>query len=776
MAIQTKVRTLLTRPEAPARGAEEEEQIDVRRYLRIVVKRLWQILLVTVVVVGAVTFYTLRLPKIYKATTILQIDPSAPQVLGKDVEEVSELGTGSYWSNKEYYETQYKVLKSRNVAERIVKAEKLNSSTAFLDPLEALEDPDHEVDPVSVDDASRKLQAMIVVEPVKDSRLVNISIEHPDPEMARKLANAVADAYIQHNLEHVQSSTVDAGKWLNKQLDKKTEELNDTEKALHAFKQENNLLSVSLDDRQNYLSNEIDKLTEGLGEMKKKRIELKAKRAQIKGINTGNPLSMPITPLLDSPLIQNLKAQYAELAQRKSELAEEHGPNWPAMKEIDAKLSEIQKTIDREVKNVLLSIDLQYKEAVKAEQGYLEAMADLNERGLAMNLKEIEYNHLYRQNQQNERTFTLLLERSEEARLQQILQRNNILILDRALTPVTPSKPRVKLNILLALIIGLMAGVGLAFFLEYMDVTLKTQEEVEQELGLHFLGIVPSIGTESSRKGRYNRYGRKRKRSKRAPQDKQSDINKDLFVANFPSSAVAECVRSIRTNVMFMSPDRPISRIMVTSPGPQEGKTTLALNLSIAMAQSGNKVVVVDTDLRRPRIHKVFGKTNDTGVTSVLLGATSLDEALVQTEIENLWVLPCGPIPPNPAELILTEKFRNLAEDLSSRFDRVVFDSPPVTAVTDAAILVHHVDGAILVFRPLATHKGVALQTKRALEDVGGRILGAVFNNLDLENRDYGYYHYYYYRKYGYYYGEPEARTDTPSTGGEPRPEISEEP
>lgn len=776
MAIQSKVTTLLTRGSPSSHDDVEEEQIDVRRYLRIVLKRFWQILLVALVVVGAVTFYTLRLPKIYRATTIIQIDPRAPQILGREVEEVSELGTGSYWSNKEYYETQYKVIKSRNVAERVVKEEGLHRSPMFIEPLETIENRDHEVQPVTVDEASRKLQAMIIVEPVKDSRLVNLSVEHPDPRTAQKIANAVADAYIQHNLEHVQSSTVDAARWLNKQLDKQSDDLNDSEKALHFFKEENNLLSVSLDDRQNYLSNEIDKITEGLGEMKQKRIELKAKRSQIKSIDTDDPLSLPITPLLDSPLIQNLKAQYAELAQRKSELAEEHGPNWPAMKEIDAKLDEIRKTIDREVKNVLRSIDLQYKEAIKAEKGYLDAMAELNERALDMNLKEIEFNHLYRQNQQNERTFTLLLERSEEARLQQILKRNNIRILDRALEPMVPAKPRVRLNILIALIIGLMAGVGLAFFLEYMDVTIKTQDEVEQEVGLAFLGIVPSIGQQAGRRGKYGRYGKSRKMLGKG-REKKEDINKDLFVSTHPTSAVSECVRSIRTNIMFMSPDEPIRRLMITSPGPQEGKTTLVLNLAIAMAQSGSRVLVVDTDLRRPRVHKAFGASNDKGITSILLGAAAIEDVVLTTEVENLFVLPCGPIPPNPAELILTEKFKKLVGDLSDRYDRVIFDSPPVTAVTDAAILVHHVDGAILVFRPLATHKSAAKQTKRALEDVGGNILGAVFNNLDLENKDYGYYHYYYYRKYGYYYGgESSEESSSPPAKDRMRSEMTEEP
>ncbi|MBW2262436.1 MAG: polysaccharide biosynthesis tyrosine autokinase, partial [Deltaproteobacteria bacterium] len=438
---------------------------------------------------------------------------------------------------------------------------------------------------------------------------------------------------------------------------------------------------------------------------------------------------------------------------------------------------EIQNTIERAVQNILKSIELQYKESLKAEKGYLKELADLNEKAMALNLKEIEYNELFRTNEANLRTYLLLLERSEDARLQKYIKRNNISILDRALTPEIPSKPRVKLNILLALIIGLMAGVGLAFFLEYMDVTIKTQDEVEHEIGLPFLGIVPSIGSAQSRKSRYGRYSpfkkKKRRGSGREPDD-DTPMNKDLFVHKNPSSAVAECVRSIRTNILFMSPDKAISRIMVTSPGPQEGKTTLVLNLAIAMAQSGSRVLVVDTDLRRPRVHKAFGFPNDKGITSTLMGVHPLEETIRETEVENLFILPCGPIPPNPAELIHTDKFSALVEELSVRFDRVIFDSPPVTAVTDAAILVHQVDGAILILRPLQTHKSAAKQAKRSLTDVGGRILGAVFNNLDLENRDYGYYHYYYYRKYGYYYGE--SRDSTAPQAGETHQEMVDEP
>jgi len=756
----------------------EEDQIDLRKYFRILRKRLWHILLITLIVLGAVTFYTLRLPRIYKATATVQIETRAPRVLGREVEEISELGTGSYWTNKEYYETQYKVIKSRDVASRVVKKLKLNSDMEFLYPLEMMKDSSFRGKTVSVKDAAKRLQAMVLVEPVKDSRLVQISIEHPNPSKAQLLANEIAEEYIDYNLEVVLESTINAVNWLSNQMDTLQDELEGAEKNLYDFKNTENILSVSLEDRQNYLANEIQKISEGMAEIKMKRIELTAKKKQMETITTDDPLSMPITPLLDNSLIQNLKSQYAQLTQEKVKMAEDHDVNWPAMKELDAKLTDIRVNIQREVDNILKAIELQYQETLEAEKGYKSQLADLQEKALDMNLKEIQYNKLFREKENTEKLYSLVLSRTKEADLQKILKANNIRILDRAVKPEAPVKPRVRLNILLGLIIGLMGGIGLAFLLEYMDITIKTQEEVEQELGLTFLGIIPSIGSNASKKSHYYslksfKKRREHRRKGNGKDENSKDFNKDLFVLENPKSSVAECIRSIRTNILFKSAERPIRNILITSPAPQEGKTTVGISLAITMAQSGNRTLIVDTDMRRPRVHKAFNIPNTNGISSAILGIDSLNLAIVPSGIENLDVLPCGPIPPNPAEILHTKRFAEIVGELSLKYDRIVFDSPPIVAVTDAVILSTICDGVLIVIRPLSTLKSAARQAKKHLTDVNGNIVGVVFNDLDLENRQYGYYHYYYSRKHGYYSRYEDTRESSDDVASQSKGDYS---
>ena len=751
--------------------SSEEEQIDLRKYFRIVRKSIWHILLATIIVVGAVTFYTLRQPKIYKATASLQIETRAPSILGRQVEEVSQLGTGTYWSNKEYYETQYKVIKSRDVASRVVKKLKLHKDQEFLYPIETLRDPTFKGDTTTLKSATDRFQAMVIVEPVKDSRLVLVSIEHPNPAKAQMLANEVAEEYKDYNLEVVLESTINAVNWLSNQLQSLKEELKGAETNLYEFKLGENILSVSLGDRQNYLANDIDKISDGMSEMKKKRIELTAKKKQLESISTDDPLTMPITPLLESSLVQELKNHYAQLTQQYAKMEEEHDVNWPPLKELDAERQDIKASIKREVSTVISSIRLQYKESVDAEEEYRKQMAMLQKKALDLNLKEIEYNSLFREKENTEKLYSLVLSRTKEADLQKILKANNIRILDRAIKPEAPIKPRVKLNILLGLIIGLLCGIALAFLREYMDITVKTQEEVEQELGLTFLGIVPSIGTKSSRKGRYyGLYGTKRKRKskEKKPEAKEEEaaVNKDLFVFENPKSSVAECVRAVRTNILFMAAERPIKNVLITSPAPQEGKTTMGISLAITMAQSGNRTLIIDADMRRPRVHKAFDLSGKSGISSAILGMDPLSKVICKTKVENLDVLPCGPIPPNPAEILHTQRFADIMTELGLIYDRIVIDSPPVIAVTDAVILSTICDGVILVFRPLSTQKSAARQAKRQIQDVNGKILGVVFNDLDLENKNYGYYHYYYSRKYGYYQryetdSSDDIKTDT---------------
>ncbi len=760
--------------------AVEESGIEIWEYLRIVRRRLLLILLTAVVVVGATAFFTLRMTKIYRATTTVRIETQAPKVLGNDVENVVEMGTGSFWSNLEYYETQYKIIESRDIALRVVRKYMLHEDPEFLG---VPQEQRAEFEPTTPEKAAQALQGLVTVEPVKDSRLVKIHVDNRDPARAQLYANALAKAYLDKNLANTLQSTVDAGDWLSTQLDDARTKLNTAEQELFDFKKENSILSVSLAERQNIVTAQMTAAATSLTEARARRIEIESRKSAIAKVAENNdPLAIPLESLNSNLLIQQLKHKHGELSQQYSELSERYGKNFPQMRELKAKLHRIENDIEREVKNILRAIDAELTAARRSEAGLKRALNELHEQALALNQKEVAYNRLARERTNNESVYNLLLGRSKEADLSRMLRVNNVQILDPALLPEYPIKPRLSLNVTLALLIGLALGIALALVIEFADRSIKTQDDVEAA-GIAFLGIVPSIDTASSSYGgQYGQYYGKKKRHRKSKKRKKkpvkdrgngkAPINFDLFVHENPKSQVAESCRAIRTNLLFMSADQPAKRILITSPSPQEGKTTVAMNLAIVMAQSGAKVLIVDTDMRRPRVHRAVGMRSKQGISTAILGESTIDESILHTDMPNVDVLLCGPVPPNPAELMHTDSFARVVDALSARYDHVIFDSPPVGVVTDAAILSKLVDGTVLVVKSLQTSKDALKHAATVLKDIEANILGAVLNDLDLHNRKYGqHYYYYYYKKYGYYYGQ-----DKTGDSGRETPPPAEDP
>ncbi|MBN1769959.1 MAG: polysaccharide biosynthesis tyrosine autokinase [Deltaproteobacteria bacterium] len=740
-------------------GGETQKAFDIWAYLQVLRKRKWHALFFLAAVVGLVTFYTLRQPKVYRATATVQIDPQAPRVLGEKVEAVTEMGTGSYWSNQEYYETQYHIIRSFEVASRVVALHSLGANRTFLGVPEDLD----VYEPLSDAMATEMLRGMIVVDPVKDSRLVAISVDHTDQGLAQLLSNAVADAYVEYNRDVALESTVNARDWLIKQAETWAKTLRDAEQRAVDFRKINNLLSVNLEDQRNQVANEMDWVAQRLSETRSHRLQLEAKKAEIEEqVRKRGVTSVSIAEVLASPVLQTMKARLFEKNLERDSLAQIAAENWPEMRQRDTELETIRTGIRQEVQTILRAIDADYTETAAYEQQLVARQSELQEQAIALGGKELTYTQLVREKENAERIYQLINNRSEETTLStELSQINNVRVLDPALRPEVPIRPRVKLNLALAIVIGLLGGIGLAFLLEALDTSVKTQEDVEKGLGLAFLGIIPTFTGEASSRRR-----RRRRRKHRAPELRTTG-HPDLFCHDNPKSSAAECCRSIRTNILFMSPDRPPRKLLVTSASPQEGKTTVAISLAITMAQSGSRVLIVDSDMRRPRVHTAFGLENEDGLSTAILGMRKVEELVRPTQVPGLDILTCGPIPPNPAELIHTERFKEVVAQLERLYDRVVFDSPPIIAVTDPVILSRHVDGAILVVKSMVTNRRAAKFAVKQMRDVGGNILGAVLNDLDLENREYGYYHYYYYRKYGYYYGarEDEAKKSKSGNG-----------
>lgn len=712
----------------------QEPQIDLRDYWNVVLKRKWTVLAFFVIVVTLVTIFTLRQTKIYEARASVVIEPYAPQVLG-NVREVYNLGAGSYWSNKEYYETQYNVITSRTVALKVVQLLRLEGNKEFLgiDNLSADDQKSYMEKPIDYADMVRD---MLEVEPVKDSRTAYIKARHRSPKWAQRIANAAVNAYIDYNRQTRRKVTQDAAGWLASQANLLKGQMEASELKLYEFKKDNKILSVSLEDRQNITSQRLQDLNQTINRVQAERIALEAKRKQIQDIKEHRLPLDTIDKVISNPLIQQLKEAYVKLKEQKTELGAKYLPDHPRYKVIENKLKLIRKNIDREINNVTESLEAEYRAKLDSEASLRRELAKVKADAQEINKKELDYNRLKRVADNYATLYKHVLTRQKEATLAAHQETNNIYKLDSAIEPLVPVYPRVKLNVLLAIVVGLLGGIGLAFFLEYLDNTIKNQEDVERYLQVPFLGIIPSIKLDPH------------------IEEGQDVPHRDTYLISHPKSSVAECCRTVRTNILFMSPEKPTRRILVTSAGPQEGKSTVVINLGTTMAQSGSKVLLIDTDMRRPRLHKAFGIERGTGLTTAILGEAEIGDVIQQTEVPGLNVAPCGPIPPNPTELFHTERFTQIVAELEQKYERIIFDSPPAAMVADPLILSRMMDGVIMVIKGGHTSRDLVKHALRQLQDVNARILGTVINDLDLEQREYGYY---YYRQYGYYYGEKEG-------------------
>jgi len=712
---------------------------DLRSFSRTVLRRRWLVLSVFAAVVLSSVVVMLRQTKIYDATCSIIIDLNAPRVLEKDqVQDVVETGTGNFWYSREYYETQYKVLTSRAVAQRVADHLDLGRNAAFLglrgDQRAALEAGTIRPDPVRV------LQRSLRVEPVKDSRIVRIRYEDPDPQLAATIANAFADAYIAESLAVKTNTTQNASEWLEQQLAELEKRLDKSARALFEFKRDHDIVATSWEDRQSMAAQRLTAVNEALTKVRVRKAELQA-RTQAFGdlsakVRTGDVPLEDISALSEFDTIQATKLRYLEARSECADLRVKYLEDHPKLEACDRKRTLAHQSLQDELKSALRSVEREYAEIRATEKNLLQLLNETKTDALDLNQYEREYVELKRTNENNQRLYELVLKRLKDTGVTGMLQVSNVRVLDRARPAGRPIRPRPARNIALAVFLGLVAGVGLAFLAEKMDASIVGQEQVEQ-LGLAFLGIVPKI-----------------------PPAKDG-TTQDLVVHHQPKSATAECLRAVRTNLLFMSPEKPLRTILVTSTGPQEGKTTTAISLAITMGGFGNRVLLIDADMRRPRVHRAFGLPNTVGLSSLILGEIGAGQAIQPSGVPNLDVLQCGPIPPNPAELLHTAAFRRILEEVATRYDRVILDSPPVGVVADAVVVSTLVDGALVVLRAGTTSRDLAAQGVKQLRDVNARVFGAVLNGLDLDDQKYGKYTYYY--RHGYY-GEGE-RGNEPTAG-----------
>jgi succinoglycan biosynthesis transport protein ExoP len=711
-----------------------ESKTDLRGYWRTVVKR-WPVVVLCLAASTAGTIvWTYRQPKIYEARCQIVIEPMAPQVL-QGVKDVVEMGTGTYWANKEFYETQYRIIQSAGVSRRVAEKLGLQYDKDFNGGNTGKPD---------MDAIARALAGQIQVRPIKDSRLAEIVIDDTNPKRARLLADAVAETYIEYNLDYKLEGARTATAWLQEQESELGKKLEEAEITLFTFRKNRNLLDTSFDERQSMISQNLGDLNKKLNDARLTRLSLEARRKQVEAAAHDPAMQEALPEVSGNSTVQSVYQAYIKVSSEFYDLSAKYGPEHPKLKSVQAQMEDMRKVYIAAVGKAVLTFENEYQAALETERSLAALMDKTKREAIDLSKIEVEYRPFSRAAQENAKVFSLISQRRKEINLTEVMRTNNVRILEHAVLPTAPVRPKPIQNLAIALMVGLGLGVGLAFLIEALDNTLKTQADVESLLGVPVLGLIPIIGP-----------------AQETREDPKRIRDRDLGVFLEPKSLAAECCRSIRTNILFMSPDHPIRTMVVTSPSPQEGKTTTAANLAITLAETGNRVLIVDTDLRRPRLHKSFGVPNQVGVSSVIVGDVPVDQAIKRSEVPNLDVLTCGPVPPNPAELLHTEKFLKLIEDLKTRYDRIIFDSPPTSAVTDPAVIGNVVDGVILVVKGGKTTRDAAGHAKRQLASANVRILGVIVNEIDFSNSSYGYQYYNYrnYSRYGYTYGDqPEEK------------------
>jgi succinoglycan biosynthesis transport protein ExoP len=514
---------------------------------------------------------------------------------------------------------------------------------------------------------------------------------------------------------------------LSERIDDERKKVERDENALLMYKEQNQIITDFSSDSEKITAQKLASLNQQVVEAQSKRVEAETRYQQAMAIENSPDLLDSIPDILKNELVQSIKKMEVDIYNRMSELTKKYGANHPQIIAIQNELTELKKQKAHEARRILGSLRNEYKLALAREESVKRAMEGQKTESLTMNKKAVQYGVLQRQAESSRSIYELLIKRFKETSLTEEMKTGNIRVVDRAEVPQKPIKPRKQLNLILAIVVGLMGGVGLAFLIEHLDNSIKFPNQVKDELKIPYLGPVPAFSGEITQEG----------------------VSEELVLVQSPKSTASESFRGIRTGILFSSADVPPQVILVTSAAPGEGKSSCAANIGATLAMAGAKVVILDCDMRRPRLHKIFNCPRETGISSILVGTSPLSDVVVHTVVENLDMIPCGPIPPNPSEIVGSKKIKQLIDVLRKDYQHILIDSPPITAVTDAVLLSQVSDSVLLVIRAGVTPKPVIQNGIEQLKNVSAHITGAILNGIKTGRDSYYYYQYYY-----YYYGD----------------------
>jgi succinoglycan biosynthesis transport protein ExoP len=768
-------------------GVSASEPTHLRDYLFVILKRKWLILTLVVIVTSLVTIQMYRQPSIYEAATTIQIEPKKESILKTGREIV--INTGSE-RDPVYWNTQLKLLENPKLARQVILTLDLHRDPNFFGPpgqtgimasLRRLfygEDKavatspvaaDQKIEVVSAEEVAGggqltaqdlaklepyedTLAAHLVVEPVTGTNLIKLHYTHTNPQLAQKIADTYADIFVHNNAERQTTGNERARKVLAERIAELQHAIAVDEQEAFEFRRKHNL---PFTNGQGIAAPGVDFKAQRLAKLSSQLLDAENDRKNLQALyesatSAADPNDIP--EVAENKRIQTLRDKLDVLLQARDELLVIYTPEWPAVKKVDAQIKVLQEALAKAPREVVAAMKARYDAARSKEQKLQQSYNAEKGEFAGQNEAQLQLGGLTQRIETNKQDLNTLMQKQRELENAEndSLKTNNVSVTQYSRVPSTPIGPARTRNIVLAFLLSLGIGIGLAFLLDYLDDTLKSVEDVDRHIHLPALALIPANRTERGRlKGK-------------SPAPAEAGETTALALISDVRSPISEAYRHLRTSLLLSSAGQPPKTILVTSSQPSEGKTTTAVNTAVMLAQTGAQVVIIDCDLRRPRLHAHFNVPNARGVTNYLSGESELDELLQPYDKQpNLKLLTSGPVPPNPAELLGSDEMRKLLGQLSETFTHVVIDSPPAISFTDASIISTMVDGVVLVVHGGRSSRAVVRRAKQQLLDVGANIFGIVLNNVKLEATNY----YYYAGYYSNYYedgdgGDPDATSE----------------
>ena len=763
-------------------GAEENH---FKEYLRSIRKHLWLVIGLTLLVTTLAAIYEMRQTDIYAAQARVQVDLENNPASGAGKNSTIVINSPS--SDPTYFNTQLQNLTSQGLLRRVVKTLDLEHNQAFLDrghrttwqnllgivgldkkaADEKQAGPDNQLRLTSKlapatarDDLAeakqlepyvRKIQLNLKVEPVKetrsgsfskDTRLIDVSFNYSDPQVAAKIVNTIADTFVYSNLEKKKETNASAGTFLLERVADLQTQIRNAEERLINYAKDHQILS--LDGNQNTVVERLGGLNTQLLQAENERKQAEAEYRAAMAPGAASALASK-----DGKQLDEMEGRLATLRQKRTELLVENTEQWPEVKEVEQQIATLEKQINegrgQATSTLTKNLETRYRQALDREKAIQTAFDKQRGETLTQNEAAINYRIIQQEIETNKQLLDGLLQRSKENDVVLADTPNNIFVVDYALAQDKPIGPQRLRTILLSFFLALAGAIGLAIFLEYMNDSVRSTEDVDRWLRLPSIGVIPAIGGVAKRRLFFP------VRSLQLNGNGNGHAAPELLLDVEKHSHLAESYRHLRTSVLLSSAGHPPKTLLVTSSLPGEGKTTTAVNTALSMAQTGVKVLVVDADMRRPRLHSIFNLKNHQGLSTILSSEMSEADVLgliTEQETNGLCVLTSGPLPPNPAELLGSEQMRRLLKTLAARFTHIIIDSPPIGSFTDGVLIATQVDGVLLVVHSGKTSRNVARRARQILHDVGAKIFGVVLNNVNLRESDYYYYRGYYSHRY----------------------------